>query len=321
MIPKVSILIPTFNRAGFLREAIASALSQTERETEVLVLDDASPDQTPSVVKEFSGDPRVRYVRHERNLGIAGNWRRGMELALGEYFCLLHDDDTFEPDFVAELMRPLVADPGLILSFCDHFAMDAQGNRLATRSDEISARFARQSLAAGRVRDLARTALVDVSIPVGATLFRRSMVSPAFIAEEARGAIDAWLLYECVRTGHGAFYVAKRLMNYRIHGDGMSVAMPLAMSEGHLFRHRRILAEPALASIHPATAKALTAALVDYGIGLLATGRPREARRVLWQSLQRSVGRRNSVAFGLSCLGRIGTRAIRFWRQRRAAAM
>jgi hypothetical protein len=166
------------------------------------------------------------------------------------------------------------------------------------------------------LRDFADTALVQVSIPIGATLFRRSMLSPAFMAEEARGAIDAFLLYECVRTGYRACYVPKRLMNYRIHPGGMSAAMPLSMAEGHLFRHRRILADAALAGIHPATEKALTRALVDYGIGLLAAGRHRDARRALRESLGRHAGWRSAVAFGLSCLGPFGACLIRCWRKR-----
>ena len=107
MKPLVTILIPTYNRAEFLREAIQSAVTQTHRELEILILDDASPDETAAVAAEFADDPRVTYVRHSKNLGITGNWRAGIERAKGEFFCLLHDDDTFEPTFVESLLLPM----------------------------------------------------------------------------------------------------------------------------------------------------------------------------------------------------------------------
>ena len=126
--PLVSILVPTYGRAAFAREAVTSALAQTYARIEVIVLDDASPDDTAAALAPFTGDPRFRYVRHEENLGIVGNWRRGISLARGEFFCLLHDDDTFQPDFVAALSAPLRADPSLVLAFCDHWVTDRAGS-------------------------------------------------------------------------------------------------------------------------------------------------------------------------------------------------
>jgi len=311
---KVSILIPTYNRAQFLREAIRSAIEQTHRDLEILILDDASPDTTADVAAEFAGDPRVQYVWHPNNLGIAGNWRAGIERSKGKFFCLLHDDDTFEPTFVESLLNPLLADPSLILAFCDHWVMDTKGTRDVPGSADTSKRFGRHLLPEGNLADFPHSALVDSSLPVGATLFRRSRVDISFITEQAKGSIDSWLFYQCVGTGYGAYYLPERLMNYRTHEGGMSASMPLHMGEGHLFRYQEILADARLTPIHAKIKQLLASTLTSYGISLLRVGRRAEARNILRQSLNIKRSLRARIAYSLSCTGVMGTQAAKFVR-------
>lgn len=308
--PLVSILIPTYKRAEFLRAAVQSALNQTYRNLEIIVLDDASPDHTPLLLREFADEPRLRPVRHPQNLGIVGNWQAGLALAVGKYFCFLHDDDTFEPEFVARLVEPLQADPNLVLGFCDHWVMDENGRRLDVDSKNSSRRFKRDLLAAGEVNDFPRAALVDFSLPVGATLFRRNQIAAEFLDERARGAIDAWLFYQCVKTGGAAYYVPERLMNYRAHDGGMSRSMPLHMLEGHIFRCEQILDDPQMNSIHAATRRNLAEALLNYGRGLAEDGHYESARACWRQSwaLQKSGALLGWYA--LSYGGKGGTRLL-----------
>ena len=309
MTQSVSILIPTYNRAEYLREAIRSALAQTHPSVEIIVLDDAGTDHTPAVVAEFAGDPRLRSIRHARNIGIVNNWRAGFEAATGGFFCLLHDDDTFEPTFVETLLRPLADDPGLILAFSDHWVMDAQGKRLPEVSEQAARQFGRSRLTPGRLSEWGRTALVDSSLPVGATLFRAGAVRPEFLDERAQGAIDSWLFYQCVKTGASVFYCPDRLMNYRLHDGGMSRSAVRYMGDGHLFRYRRILDDPEMAPLHPAIRAALSAVLASQGVMFLVQGRPQDARRSLRQSLGLRFSRRAALAYGLTLGGRLGTQA------------
>lgn len=308
MTPLVSILIPTYNRASFLREAIRSAVAQTHRNLEILVLDDASPDETAAVAAGFAQDLRVQYIRHQENLGITGNWRAGIQIAQGEYFCFLHDDDTFEPSFIEKLVAPMQDDLSLILAFSDHWVTDAEGNRLADASDAASQRFGRTHLQEGRLLDFASSALVNKSLPVGATLFRKSMVSSKFVAEQAKGAIDAWLFYQCVKSGHTGYYIPERLMNYRTHSGGMSASMPLYMAEGHLFRYKSILADNDLTRIHVSIKQQMAETLTAQGVSLLVSGRRKESRKSLGKSLKINPSSRAAIAYGLACAGSAGTR-------------
>jgi glycosyltransferase involved in cell wall biosynthesis len=94
--PLVTIAIPTFNRAALLRGCLASALSQSYRNFEVLVVDNASTDETGETLSEFT-DPRLRVIRQERNIGLLPNWNACLAGANGEYVVLLSDDDRIAP--------------------------------------------------------------------------------------------------------------------------------------------------------------------------------------------------------------------------------
>jgi glycosyltransferase involved in cell wall biosynthesis len=97
--PKISVIIPTHNRAEFLRCAITSVLSQTLQDFEVIVVDDASVDNTQEVVRSF-GDDRIRYLRHHvtTNKGAASARNTGVLHANGDYIAFLDDDDEWLPD-------------------------------------------------------------------------------------------------------------------------------------------------------------------------------------------------------------------------------
>ena len=92
--PKVSVLIPTYNRALHLRAAIASVLDQTFQDFEVIVVDDASTDDTFAVVRSVD-DARVRYLRHETNKKEAVSRNTALRAASGEYIAFLDDDDEW----------------------------------------------------------------------------------------------------------------------------------------------------------------------------------------------------------------------------------
>jgi glycosyltransferase involved in cell wall biosynthesis len=110
---KFTIGIPTYNRAGFLRRAIESALDQTYPDVEVLVSDNASTDETSEVVRSF-GD-RVRYHRQSENLGSWPNFIHLTAMASGEYFTWLQDDDLIHPRFAERAVRNLTQSRDVVL--------------------------------------------------------------------------------------------------------------------------------------------------------------------------------------------------------------
>lgn len=113
---KITVMIPTYNQARFIRQAIESALGQSHASIEVVVGDDASTDDTPSIVSSIK-DARLRYVRHQTNLGRVDNYRRLLyEHASGDFVVNLDGDDYFtDPQFLAEAVKSLAADPQAVM--------------------------------------------------------------------------------------------------------------------------------------------------------------------------------------------------------------
>src|SRR5688572_26222842 len=99
--PKVTVAILTRNRSHFLRDALASVLAQRGVVLDVIVLDNASADDTPAVVRSFD-DPRLTYVRHETDIGLWRNWDRGIREARARapFVSIFHDDDVMLPGFL-----------------------------------------------------------------------------------------------------------------------------------------------------------------------------------------------------------------------------
>jgi glycosyltransferase involved in cell wall biosynthesis len=96
MIPKISIIIPTFNRETYLAQTLESALSQDYSNYEVIVSDNASIDSTEEVVAKYLSDKRLKYYKNNTNIGMVKNWHKALyEYSTGEWFLILSDDDYF----------------------------------------------------------------------------------------------------------------------------------------------------------------------------------------------------------------------------------
>ncbi|HEX2730709.1 MAG TPA: glycosyltransferase family 2 protein [Polyangiaceae bacterium] len=117
--PQVSILIPSYKSGPWVEQTIGSALGQTFRDLEVVVCDDASPDDTVAKVRALAErDSRVRLIENERNLGPVLNWHRTAQAARGKYSALLFADDWYEPEFIERLLPRLESD--VAFAFCSN---------------------------------------------------------------------------------------------------------------------------------------------------------------------------------------------------------
>jgi len=93
--PLVSICIPTYNNARFLRECLDSIVNQTYQNKEIIVSDNVSTDETKKIVKEYVEKYKVKYYKNEKNIGAEANFTRCIELTKGEYIAIFHADDLY----------------------------------------------------------------------------------------------------------------------------------------------------------------------------------------------------------------------------------
>lgn len=101
--PTVSVILPTYNRADILGDAVRSVLSQTYEDFELLIVDDASTDDTDDIVAAFD-DPRIRYLKHDINRGASGARNTGIEAARGSYIAFQDSDDEWFPEKLEKQM-------------------------------------------------------------------------------------------------------------------------------------------------------------------------------------------------------------------------
>jgi glycosyltransferase involved in cell wall biosynthesis len=129
---KVTIAIPTHNRADLLRGALASALAQDFHDFRVIVLDNASSDDTKAVVFGFN-DPRVGYAPSHRNIGCTRNLNRAIAIANSPYVTILMDDDLLRPGFLSASVGILDDHPEAAFSFTAARYIDMEGRPLRAR--------------------------------------------------------------------------------------------------------------------------------------------------------------------------------------------
>ena len=129
--PKTSVIVsigmPVFNDKPFIERAILSVLNQTYENWELLLSDDASSDGSSEICLKYSNsDPRIKYRRHDQNLGISKNMSFLLEESKGFYFMWAANDDIWDKDFISKLVNNLEANPSAICSFCVYSQVDEE---------------------------------------------------------------------------------------------------------------------------------------------------------------------------------------------------
>ena len=125
--PRVSIVVPAYNCGAFIAETIDSALDQTYKDFEIIVVDDGSTDNTSEVLQGY-GD-KIKYV-YQENSGITVTRNRGVSLSLGEYIAFLDHDDLFYPAKLEKQVALLEHNPKLGMVYCDADIIDSEGRKM-----------------------------------------------------------------------------------------------------------------------------------------------------------------------------------------------
>src|SRR5689334_5445893 len=112
--PRVTVVMPAYNAARYVTEAITGVLNQSYRDFELIVVDDGSSDDTRDVIAAFRDD-RLVLVEHDANRGVAAALNTGLQLAHGEYIAVQHADDISLPQRLAAQVAALDRDPELVI--------------------------------------------------------------------------------------------------------------------------------------------------------------------------------------------------------------
>jgi len=139
--PKVSVVIPAYKQADYLGAAIESVLGQHYTNWELLVVNDASPDETIAIVEQYT-DPRIRLINHTENLGLPAARNSGLRAATGSILALLDADDLFHQDKLQAHVDFLQANPQVGVSYNARYEVNAEEGILALWRPPTVATFA-----------------------------------------------------------------------------------------------------------------------------------------------------------------------------------
>ncbi len=211
--PRISVCIPTYNRSRLLKPFLDSILHQTLTDFEVVISDNCSTDETEAIVRAMT-DPRIVYHRNATNIGPFRNMNRLLELARGEYVCIVHDDDLYAPRFLERLSAMLDRHPNVGMVHCAAYEVEQNG----TRRGLIRA-YATDRVLPGD-QEFVRY-LQGHNVCCSSVMARRTLYAAAgpFDIELLCSDFLMWLNF-ALRADIG--YVAEPLLDVRVHVDNVS---------------------------------------------------------------------------------------------------
>jgi len=268
--PHVSFVVPCHNYGRFLGAALESLLAQSVPELEIIVVDDASTDETMAVALRYSGDPRVRLVRHEQNQGHLRTYDHGLSVARGAYVALLSADDVcLDRDAVAKQLALFESDMEVGIVYSGHLILRPDGTTstvLPWPVDRIRS-----------TRDEFADLIWGNYITHSGTLLRAEVQRELGSYDPRLPHTGDWDMWLRAAARHRVGYVAQPLYGYRMHGGNMrhrriSPAQAATESVLTLGRGLAALRSDDRESLRPALAGAMTHALLQNAWFDLAEG-------------------------------------------------
>lgn len=220
--PLVSICIPTYNSARYLRQSLDSVVAQTYQPVEVIIADNASTDETVAIASEYAEKYGFRVVESNTNLGPLNNWNRLVALAQGKYVAIYHSDDIYAAEIVAASVQLLEQNPLVALVGTLAQVIDGAGSNLFRYELPVNIQERRENsysyddvLTAVLGSGEQRIFLVTPSIMVRADAYREA---GWFDGESYRssGDYEMWLR---IARRHRVAVIDKPLIQYRVHAQ------------------------------------------------------------------------------------------------------
>jgi glycosyltransferase involved in cell wall biosynthesis len=223
--PLISVLMPAYNHAPYVRAAVESVLGQTYGNLELIVIDDASTDGTWPVLQSFA-DARLRLLRHDANQGSHATMNEAMHLAQGAFIAIINSDDVFHPDRLAACIEALGASEADLVG-TDIVLIDDDGRPVTDHW--WGAAFDDLKRVWAETRDWPATLLEgNVFMTTSNFCFRRSWFEVVGDFHDLRYVLDYEWLLRGLAGGQKLAWLDAPLLNYRLHAHNTISERPLA---------------------------------------------------------------------------------------------
>lgn len=235
--PIVSVVVPNYNHARFLRQRLDSILAQSYQDFELILLDDCSTDESRSVLREYASDPRVRLDFNDANSGSTfKQWNKGVRLAQGKYIWLAESDDYCDSHFLQRLVALLDADPEVMIAYCrswrvsDDDANDAGDGRGDANQREFAyplldasdlPRWSSDFCADGTEECRRYFVIANLVRNASSAVFRKAAYDQVGGADESLRLCGDWKLWASIALRGKMAYVSDPLNYYRLHAGSV----------------------------------------------------------------------------------------------------
>lgn len=272
--PVVTVIIPTYNRAKWLQQALRSVLQQTYDNFEIIVVDDGSTDNTKDVLADLK-NPAVRYISHGTNRGAAASRNIGLREAKGEFVGFLDDDDEWLPCKLQKQLDAFRNSPSSV------GVVYTGSSIVSARSGKTVHSFVSHSPGHQDI-DFLRTVTFNTSVP----LIRRSCFHDVGLFDETLpGAQDRDMWIRLAR--HYAFeFIPEVLVKRYVHGEQITTDLKKKIEA----KERIVRKYLDVLSMHP---EVMAQHLWRIGILYCIDGRSGSGIRCFWKAIQQSPWRRD----------------------------
>lgn len=232
---KVSVIVPNYNYSKYITERIDSILMQTYPISELIILDDCSTDNSVEVInnkieKIHNEYPeiKVKFIVNEKNSGgcVFKQWKKGFDIAEGDYVWIAEADDSAENNFVEELIKPF-DDPEMVLSYCESAKIDGDNNLIRSRCDDWydmcrTGEWNKSYIWSGKEENINHLSVTNTILNVSSVMWKKQDYSEIFEkAGEFKVAGDWYIYYNVLKNGKISWNT-NALNYYRKHGNSVS---------------------------------------------------------------------------------------------------
>lgn len=227
--PRVSVLMPVYNAEKFLSETIRSVLNQSLQDFEFIIVDDASQDSSASIIHGFE-DPRIRYFRNEKNLGITATLNKGLSFCRAACVARMDADDLMHPDRLLLQVETLDNDRGIAVLATRIEFIDEDGDTCGEWKSD------RDALSESDIRAL----MAGTNCIAHPSVMMRAEVVKNFLYRESQKGAEDWDLWlRLLNAGYRIAKLPQVLLQYRLHaGSIMAGSKKQVVLEKRLLRSR-----------------------------------------------------------------------------------
>jgi glycosyltransferase involved in cell wall biosynthesis len=222
---KVSIIIPNYNHSAYLKQRIDSVLNQTFTDYELIILDDASTDNSRDIINALTAShPEIKCHFNEKNSGSPFvQWDLGVSLAKGEYIWIAESDDFASEFFLEKTTRLLDLNSNVGMVFCEAKVYDEK-NKIEYYVSEKRTLLSRtkwtQDYLCNGTEEIENfLCLVNTISNTSGVLFRKSKYLEAGLANHSMKYCGDWFLYIRILLNSDIAYIAEPLNNFRLHSN------------------------------------------------------------------------------------------------------